>query len=49
MSTWDATYLDVPTPRRVFVMPITAALMTAGLGVFVMWRAQRREHSYAKS
>ena len=43
VSTWYALYLDVPTPRRVFIAPITAAVMTAGLGVFVVWRAQRRE------
>ena len=47
VSTWYAIYLDVPTPRRVFIAPITAALMTAGLGVFVVWRAQRRERPRA--
>jgi DMSO reductase family type II enzyme heme b subunit len=43
VSAWYAIYLDVPTPGRVFVQPVLAALLTAGLGVFVIIRAQRRE------
>jgi mono/diheme cytochrome c family protein len=41
VSTWYAIYLDVPIPRSVLVMPIAAALATAGLGLVVVWRAQR--------
>jgi cytochrome c oxidase cbb3-type subunit 2 len=47
VSTWYAIYLDVPTPSSVFVTPVLAALMTAGFGIFVVWRAQRRERQGA--
>ena len=43
VSTWYAIYLDIPTPPRVFLAPIVTALMTAALGVFVVWSAQRRD------
>ncbi|HET9516070.1 MAG TPA: c-type cytochrome, partial [Gemmatimonadales bacterium] len=43
VSAWYAIYLDVPTPGRVYVQPIVAVLLTAGLGLFVIIRAQRRE------
>ena len=43
VSTWYAIYLDVPTPTRVFVMPIATVLFTAGLGILLVTRAQRRE------
>ncbi len=43
VSAWYAIYLDVPTPPSVFVAPVVAALLTAGLGVLVVTRAQRRE------
>lgn len=43
VSTWYAIYLDVPTPTRVFVMPIATVLFTAGLGFLLVTRAQRRE------
>lgn len=43
VSAWYAIYLDVPTPGRVYVQPIVAVLLTAGLGLFVVYRAQRRE------
>jgi mono/diheme cytochrome c family protein len=41
VSAWYAIYLDVPTPARVYVMPVVAVLVTAGLGVLVIKRAQR--------
>jgi hypothetical protein len=43
VSTWYAIYLDVPTPRRVYIAPLIGALLTAGLGATVVSRAQRRE------
>jgi mono/diheme cytochrome c family protein len=42
ISTWYAIYLDVPIPRRVFVTPILAGLLTAAFGILVTWQAQRR-------
>ena len=42
ISAWYAVYLDVPTPTRVYVQPVVAAMLTAGLGLFVVARAQRR-------
>lgn len=42
VSAWYAIYLDVPTPTRVYVQPIVAGLLTAGLGLFVVLSAQRR-------
>jgi len=42
VSAWYAIYLDVPTPTRVYVMPVVAMLVTAGLGVLVVRRAQRQ-------
>jgi mono/diheme cytochrome c family protein len=43
VSAWYAIYLDVPTPGRVYVQPLVAVLLTAGLGALVIIRAQRRE------
>jgi mono/diheme cytochrome c family protein len=43
VSTWYAIYLDVPTPTRVFAMPIATVLLTAGFGFLLITRAQRRE------
>ncbi len=43
VSAWYSIYLDVPTPRRVFVAPVVATLLTAGLGMLVVWRAQQRQ------
>ncbi len=43
VSAWYAIYLDVPTPPRVFVAPIVAVVLTAGLGFGIVRRAQRRE------
>ena len=47
ISAWYAIYLDVPTPGRVYVQPVVAAMLTAGLGFFVVFRAQRREQRAA--
>ena len=43
VSAWYAVYLEVPTPTRVYVQPIVAGLLTAGLGIVLVIRAQRRE------
>jgi DMSO reductase family type II enzyme heme b subunit len=43
VSSWYAIYLDVPTPPRVFVAPIVAVMLTAGLGFGIVRLAQRRE------
>jgi hypothetical protein len=43
VSSWYAVYLDEPTPATVYVSPILAMVLTAGLGLVVVWRAQRRE------
>ena len=43
VSTWYAVYLDVPTPTRVFVAPLATIALSAGLGMLLVTRAQRRE------
>jgi hypothetical protein len=45
ISAWYAIHLDVPTPTTAYVTPFLAMLLTAGLGVMVVWRAQRRDRS----
>ena len=45
VSAWYAIYLDVPTPPRVFIAPLVAIVLTAGIGVVVVRRAQRRERA----
>ncbi len=47
VSAWYALYLDVPTPTRVYVFPIATVTLSAGLGLLVIARAQRREHNSA--
>jgi DMSO reductase family type II enzyme heme b subunit len=42
VSAWYAIYLDVPTPTRVYILPVVAVLATAGFGVLVVRRAQRQ-------
>ncbi len=42
VSSWYSIYLDEPTPTTVYVSPVLAMLVTAGLGVLVVRRAQRR-------
>ena len=44
VSTWYAVYLDVPTPTRVFVAPIAMIALSAGLGMLLVTRAQRRDN-----
>lgn len=43
IGTWYFLVLEPPTSNSVYVIPLAAALLTAGLGVFVVARAQRRE------
>ena len=43
VSTWYMVYLDVPTPTRVFVAPIAMIALSAGLGMLLVTRAQRRD------
>jgi hypothetical protein len=45
VSTWYMVYLDVPTPMRVFVAPIAMLALSAGLGMLLVTRAQRREQN----
>ena len=47
ISTWYFVHLEEPTPATVYATPIVAMLLTAGLGVFAVGRAQRREHATA--
>jgi hypothetical protein len=42
VSAWYAIYLDVPTPPGVYVAPVVAVVLTAGLGLVVLWRAQQQ-------
>jgi mono/diheme cytochrome c family protein len=44
VSAWYAIYLDVPTPAGVYVIPVVAAIVTAGLGGLVVVQAQRRNN-----
>jgi cytochrome c oxidase cbb3-type subunit 2 len=41
VSTWYAIHLDVPTPARVYAVPAITVLLTAGLGMLLITRAQR--------
>ncbi|MFW6201073.1 MAG: c-type cytochrome [Gemmatimonadota bacterium] len=43
ISAWYYLYLDVPTPTSVYTTPVLAMMLTAGLGLVVVVRAQRRE------
>ena len=45
VSTWYFIYLDEPTSGTVYATPVLAMLLTAGLGVFAVGRAQRRERT----
>jgi len=42
VSTWYFVALDRPTPPGVFISPVLAMLVTLGLGLVVVRRAQRR-------
>ena len=41
VSAWYAIYLDVPAPPRVYIAPVVAVLLTAGLGIAIVKRAQK--------
>ena len=43
VSSWYFLALDQPTPSRVLVTPVVAMLLTLGLGIVVVRRAQRRQ------
>jgi hypothetical protein len=45
VSAWYAIYLDVPTPPGVYVDPVVAVLLTAGLAGMVVWRAQKNSRT----
>lgn len=45
ISSWYYVQLQGETPVTVFVAPLLAMLITAGLGVVVVSRAQKREHT----
>jgi len=49
VSTWYAVHLDVPTPAVAYVAPLATVLLTAGLGMLLVVRAQRRERDAASS
>ncbi len=42
ISTWYFLALDEPVPARVFVSPVLAMMLTLGLGMLVVWRAQQK-------
>ena len=42
ISAWYSIYLDVPTPARVFISPFLVALLTAGLGLMIVWQTQKQ-------
>ena len=42
ISAWYFLALDQPTSARVFISPVVAMALTLGLGLVVVWRAQRR-------
>ncbi len=43
LSSWFFIHLEPEVPPTVFVAPLVAMLLTGGLGLFVVARAQRRE------
>ena len=45
VSTWYFLALQEETPATVFVAPAVAMVLTAGLGLLVVARAQRRERT----
>jgi hypothetical protein len=46
ISTWYFIQLDEPVPGTLYATPILAVLLTAGLGVFAVGRAQKREREH---
>jgi hypothetical protein len=49
VSAWYAVHRDVPTPARVYAAPAATVVLTAGLGVLLVARAQRRERAAPRS
>ena len=49
ISSWNYVFLEEPTPATVVVAPLIATLLTAGLGVLVVARAQKREREGAEN
>ena len=47
ISSWNYVFLQEPTPATVVIAPLIATLLTAGLGVLVVARAQKREREGA--
>ena len=47
ISSWYYVFLQESTPATVVVAPLIATLLTAGLGVFVVAQAQKRENAAA--
>ncbi len=45
VSSWYFIHLEEETPPSTYIAPLFAFLLTGGLGVFVVGRAQRRERS----
>jgi len=45
VSTWYFLALDEPVPARVFISPVLAMMLTLGLGMLVVWRAQQKTSS----
>ena len=42
VSTWYFLALEEPVPARVFISPVLAMMLTLGLGMLVVWRAQQK-------
>lgn len=42
IGTWYFIYLDQPTPRTVYATPVVAMVLTAGLGLVAVARAQKK-------
>jgi DMSO reductase family type II enzyme heme b subunit len=42
VSTWYSIFLERATPATVYISPVLAILLTVGLGMLVVWRAQSR-------
>jgi mono/diheme cytochrome c family protein len=48
ISTWYFLYLEEPVAGTLYATPLLAVLLTAGLGIFAVGRAQRREQERSK-
>jgi hypothetical protein len=49
LSTWYFVYLGEPTNNSVYLTPLVATLLTAGLGLLVVRRAQKRERDATRT